>query len=115
MHGYRRFCNKIWQASKYVLLKLPPDFKRAKELDASKLSLPERWILHRMNTAVREANRALTAREFSKSTQVTYQYVSSLIASIHILHYQKAMQLTVVTDSSTMSFATSSSRTARPC
>ncbi|KEZ45951.1 Valine--tRNA ligase, mitochondrial [Scedosporium apiospermum] len=84
MHGYRRFCNKIWQASKYVLLKLPPDFKRAKELDASKLSLPERWILHRMNTAVREANRALTAREFSKSTQVTYQFFYDELCDVFI-------------------------------
>lgn len=72
MHGYRRFCNKIWQASKYVLLKLPADFKRV-ELDHSKLSQPEKWILHRMNSAVKETNRALEAREFSKSTQVTYQ------------------------------------------
>lgn len=73
MHGYRRFCNKIWQASKYVLLKLPEGFKRADVLDHSKLSQPEKWILHRMNTAVKETNRALEAREFSKSTQITYQ------------------------------------------
>ena len=73
MHGYRRFCNKIWQASKYVLLKLPADFKRAETLDLSKLSQPEKWILHRMNYAVKEVNRALEAREFSKSTQVAYQ------------------------------------------
>lgn len=74
MHGYRRFCNKIWQASKYVLLKLPEGFKRTTELATSQLSLPEKWILHRMNTAVAETNRALANREFSKSTQITYQY-----------------------------------------
>lgn len=73
MHAYRRFCNKIWQASKYVMGRLPADFAPVASLDASKLSLAEHWILHRMNCAVKGANDALEARNFSKFTQSIYR------------------------------------------
>lgn len=72
MHAYRRFCNKVWQASKYVMGRLPSDFAPAASLDTSNLSLSEQWILHRMNRAVRGANEALEARNFSKFTQSIY-------------------------------------------
>lgn len=73
MHAYRRFCNKIWQASKFVLARLPGDFAPAAKLDPSKMSLPEKWILHRMNVAVKGMNDSLDAREFSKCAQFAYQ------------------------------------------
>lgn len=73
MHAYRRFCNKIWQASKYILGRLPSGFVPNACLDTSELSLPERWILHCMNCAVKGVNESLEAREFSKSTKVIYQ------------------------------------------
>jgi valyl-tRNA synthetase len=73
MHAYRRFCNKIWQASKYVMGRLPTDFAPVASLDTSKLSLAEHWILHRMNCAVKGANDALEARNFSKFTQSIYR------------------------------------------
>lgn len=73
MHAYRRFCNKVWQASKYVMGRLPQDFVPVASLDTSKLSLPERWILHRMNCAVKAVNNALETRSFSRSTQNIYQ------------------------------------------
>lgn len=73
MHAYRRFCNKIWQASKYILGRLPENFVPKSQLDLSSLTMPERWILHRMNAAVKGINEALEAREFSKSTQYAYQ------------------------------------------
>lgn len=73
MHAYRRFCNKIWQATKYVMGRLPENFAPVSSLDTSKLSLSEKWILHRMNTAVKGVNDALEARNFSRCTQGIYQ------------------------------------------
>ncbi|KAH7349379.1 valyl-tRNA synthetase [Plectosphaerella cucumerina] len=84
MHAYRRFCNKIWQASKYVLGSLPADFKPVAKLDTSKLSIPEKWILHRMNVAVKGMNEALAAREFSRASQYAYQFFYDELCDVFI-------------------------------
>ncbi|KAK1782807.1 tRNA synthetases class I-domain-containing protein [Copromyces sp. CBS 386.78] len=84
MHAYRRFCNKIWQATKYVLGKLPQDFVPKAELDIANLSVPEKWILHRMNVAVKGMNDALEAREFSRATKVAYQFFYDELCDVFI-------------------------------
>ena len=71
MHAYRRFCNKIYQASRYVLGKLPSGFvPNATVTVTGKESVAERWILHRFNAAAAAMDEVLKAREFSKSTQI---------------------------------------------
>jgi valyl-tRNA synthetase len=84
MHAYRRFCNKVWQASKYILGKLPQDFVPASTLDTAALSIPERWILYRMNCAVRGINEALEARQFSTSTKLAYQFFYDELCDVFI-------------------------------
>jgi valyl-tRNA synthetase len=84
MHAYRRFCNKVWQASKYVLGKLPQDFVPVAKVDTSALSVPERWILYRMNCAVKGINEALEARQFSTSTKIAYQFFYDELCDVFI-------------------------------
>jgi valyl-tRNA synthetase len=85
MHSYRRFCNKIYQATKYVLGKLGDDFvPHESAFLTGKESLPEKWILTKMNTAVKEVNAALEEREFAKSTQVAYRYLYDELFDIYI-------------------------------
>lgn len=75
MYGYRKFCNKIYQATKFVLSKLSPEFKPQPTSDKTGYeSLSERWILHKLTIAARDMNAALSAREFSIATSTTYQY-----------------------------------------
>ncbi|GIZ43737.1 hypothetical protein CKM354_000695400 [Cercospora kikuchii] len=75
MRSYRNFCNKIYQATKYVLMNLPSDFTpKATEGKTGQESLPERWILHKLTIAARDVNGALEAREFSKATQALHGY-----------------------------------------
>lgn len=85
MYGYRRFCNKIYQATKYVLGKLPPSYTPPST--ASKTgneSLADRWILHKLNTACAELHDALTNREFSVATTVSYQYWYAQLCDTYI-------------------------------
>lgn len=85
MHSYRRFCNKIYQATKYVLGKLGDDFvPRESAAITAEESLPEKWILIKMSNAVKEINQALEEREFAKSTQVAYRYLYDELFDIYI-------------------------------
>ncbi|KAI7779634.1 hypothetical protein LA080_000658 [Diaporthe eres] len=75
MAGYRRFCNKIYQATKYVLGKIPDDYSPpAKLARTGAETLPERWIIHRLNSSALAIHVALKDREFSRSSQIIYQY-----------------------------------------
>lgn len=84
-HSHRKFCNKIYQATKYVLGKLGDDFvPRESAAITTEESLPEKWILAKMNNAVRELNQALEEREFAKSTQIAYRYLYDELFDIYI-------------------------------
>ncbi|KAM3563587.1 hypothetical protein ARSEF4850_002257 [Beauveria asiatica] len=84
IYGYRKFCNKIFQATKYVLGSLPADFVPSKHGAVSGKTLAERWILHKMNQAAKEVNVAIADREFSKSTAIVYKYWYSELCDVYI-------------------------------
>lgn len=85
MHSYRRFCNKIYQAGKYVLGKLGDDFiPRDSSSLSGKESLPEKWILAKMNTAAKQVNEALEVREFSKATQAIHRYLYDELFDVYL-------------------------------
>ncbi|KAH9902207.1 tRNA synthetases class I-domain-containing protein [Xylariomycetidae sp. FL2044] len=93
MHGYRKFCNKIYQATKYVLGKIDKDFvpQRTGKL-SGKESLAEKWILHKMNECAKEMNEAIPAREFSKSTGAIYQYWYNYLCDVYIENSKAIIQ-----------------------
>lgn len=85
MHGYRRFCNKIYQATKHVLGKVGDNFvPRKSSALIGKESLPEKWILTKMNTAVKQIYQALEEREFARSTQISSRYLYDKLFDIYI-------------------------------
>jgi len=85
MHGYRQFCNKIYQATKFVLGYLDASFI---PLPTAKLtgreSLADRWILHRMTTTAREVNSAIEARDFSAATSASYKFWYNQLCDVYI-------------------------------
>ncbi|KAL2192998.1 tRNA synthetases class I-domain-containing protein [Corynascus similis CBS 632.67] len=77
IHLYRRFCNKIWNACKYVLGKLETvdDFVPAERRALTgHESLSELWILHKMNYAVKAVTEAIEQRDFMRSANLIYAY-----------------------------------------
>ena len=93
MHGYRKFCNKIYQATKYVLGKIDASFKPQRHPTKNgDESLAELWILHKFNTAAREMNTALTAREFSQATKIVYEYWYNHLCDVYIENSKTIIQ-----------------------
>lgn len=87
MHAYRRFANKIYQASKYVIGKINTveGFVPAKTRTLQgKESLSELWILSKMNTAAKEVNEALEEREFMRAANTVYNYIYGNLCDVYI-------------------------------
>jgi valyl-tRNA synthetase len=85
--------NKIYQATKFVLGKLGPDFKpSASPSKTGKESLSERWILHKFNSAVKDINNAIETREFSVSASTAYQYIYSQLCDVFIENSKSLLQ-----------------------
>ncbi|KAF3931507.1 hypothetical protein ABW19_dt0205566 [Dactylella cylindrospora] len=91
-HGYRKFCNKIFQATKYVLGKLDEDFKPQATLPSGKESLAEKWILHKLNTAAKVVNENLQSRDFFRATEAVYQYWYSQLCDVYIENSKTLIQ-----------------------
>ncbi|KAJ9662517.1 hypothetical protein H2198_001406, partial [Neophaeococcomyces mojaviensis] len=71
----RRFCNKIYQATNFVLGKLDVTFVPvASSAENRPQTLAEKWILHRYNETAKKVNDAIENREFSNSAGELYQY-----------------------------------------
>ena len=75
VEGYRKFCNKIYQATKFALMRLGPDFVPAPTEGLSgNESLVEKWILHKLSHAAKTVNEALDKRDFLTSTSAIYEF-----------------------------------------
>ena len=72
MEGYRNFCNKIWNASRYVLSHT--DSHNLNEGDAA-LSLADRWIQSRLETTLIAVEEAYDNYRFDLASQALYDFV----------------------------------------
>ncbi|KAF8469662.1 tRNA synthetases class I-domain-containing protein [Kalaharituber pfeilii] len=85
VHGYRKFCNKIYQATKFALMRLGEDFvPRPGGEKTGKESLVEKWILHKYTKAAEAIDKALAEREFSVATSIVYNYWYAELCDVYI-------------------------------
>jgi valyl-tRNA synthetase len=72
----RNFANKIWNASRFVLMNLEGFEARALDgEELSKLSTADRWILHRLNETAAEVTRLLEGYEFGETGRALYEFI----------------------------------------
>jgi valyl-tRNA synthetase len=72
--GYRNFCNKLWNASRFALMNLDGFDPTTIDLDAARLSDADRWILTRLDGAIRETASALEEYKFNEAASTLYAF-----------------------------------------
>lgn len=74
IQGYRNFANKIWNASRFILMNLD-DYSK-EEIDEGKLELDlaDRWIRSRYNGLVKEVNQDMDDFDFAKAARKIYDF-----------------------------------------
>lgn len=95
LEGYRNFCNKLWNASRYVMLSVAGEQAveaaantgQAIEITAAMksacgangepavLSLADRWIISRLQHAEKEVRRHFEQYRFDMAAQALYEFV----------------------------------------
>ena len=72
MEGYRNFCNKIWNAARYVL-----SHTNGHDLtsDRGTLSLADRWIRSRLQSAVQAVDNSVATYRFDLAAQTLYDFI----------------------------------------
>ncbi len=73
----RNFANKIWNASRLILMHLPTE-KEGLSLDkisaVATLDLPSRWILSKFNSTLEKTSKALDQYRFSEAETILYDF-----------------------------------------
>jgi valyl-tRNA synthetase len=75
IEGYRNFANKIWNASRFVLMNLEQDFAPNAELVTKDTSLADRWILSRLNSITKEVQAGIADYRFNDAASALYQFI----------------------------------------
>ena len=71
IEGYRNFCNKLWNATKFVLMNVD-----AAELDGSaEETVVDRWIASRLQRTLLDAERAIATYRFDLLANVIYDFI----------------------------------------
>ncbi len=67
----RNFCNKIWNATRFVMMNLTIDRVELPE----KLELEDKWILSKLNTLVKEVTDNMDAYEIGVASAKVYDFI----------------------------------------
>lgn len=74
VEGYRNFCNKLWNAARYVLMNTEQHDTGLFDAPCE-LSVPDRWILSRLQEAIQNVTEHLENFRFDLVAQTLYEFV----------------------------------------
>ena len=72
--GFRNFCNKIWNAARYVMMN-SEDKVLSETIDPNKCSIADRWIMSRFEQAAKAVEEAMTNYRFDIAAQTLHEFV----------------------------------------
>lgn len=71
----RNFANKLWNASRFILMNLDGTEKPAHLPDLDKLTLEDKWILSKFNTLAKEVNYNIDHYELGVAVSKLYDFI----------------------------------------
>ena len=73
IHGYRNFCNKLWNAARYVLMNVE---QQALDLNGGtpEPGVAERWLNTRQKQLIQRVERAIADYRFDLAAQALYEF-----------------------------------------
>ena len=86
IEGYRRFCNKIWNATKFALMKLEnwsPSTAASYKL-CGKEGLMDLWILHRLDLAIEKVISSVENYNFMAATTAIFNFWMYELCDVYI-------------------------------
>ena len=73
VEGYKNYCNKLWNAARYVLMNTQ-EFDCGKTGTDMELSIADRWIISRFNQTVQTFKTHTNEYRFDLATQALFQF-----------------------------------------
>lgn len=79
VEGYRNFCNKIWNASRFVLMNCVDKEGNAQAIDqtanADVWELPEKWIMSRLNSTISNIHQHFAQYRLDMVSHDIYEFI----------------------------------------
>lgn len=100
VEGYRKFCNKVWNATKFCLFRLElvdldgvrkesTFVPNKSELPTGEESIAERWLLHKLNIAALAVDESLEARDFAAASTAAHQFFLTDFCDVFIVSHTR--------------------------
>jgi len=73
----QKFCNKLWNASRFVLMNLDENSKvpELSQFTSEKLDIADKWILSRLQSTITEVRQTMEAYRFNDTTRSLYSFI----------------------------------------
>ena len=75
IEGYKNFCNKIWNAARYVMMNCDGEDCGQDESLPFERSLADRWIVSRLQEIESEVARSVAGYRFDLASQALYEFI----------------------------------------
>lgn len=82
--GYRYWCNKLWNAIKFAMMKLGDDYTPPTEIDPTTMPFSCQWILSVLNKAISKTVLSLDSFDFSDAATALYSWWQFQLCDVFI-------------------------------